>query len=323
MTWWLALLACSPGPAPSPPPVPGGVEVLRIDDPGGWWVSEGYHPLAPPVQLPAVGEDGDVVVWVHVPDGARLDRVGGRLTWPPGSAADRVERRVRDGTLGVVDVRGTRLDDQGRAHDHLLRPFRDAAGEHLVGVSWPAGDPEAKSRALDWLEARLAPVPPLSERSEAYRARWGESLRRKAACRRCHVPGRPDARTLGEHGAVARGTDAAGWFTPRTLGADTAPLEAYGAGDPNLADPHVSVACPGGDAPAPDGDDGRPTCRDGAIPRASYDVRAALAAGDARARAVCASRSWLAQRMTDGLREAWSPALAACGIIDENAMNSP
>jgi hypothetical protein len=54
--------------------------------------------------------------------------------------------------------------------------------------------------------------------------------------------------------------------------------------------------------------------RAGGCPVAHYDVAAALAAGDAHARAVCASRRALFAAMDGAARAAFADAFDVCGI---------
>lgn len=244
-----------------------GVHPLDLNDPVGFQVRAGAFEVVPPVHFPQPAI-GAVSVWLSLPNDARVDRVtrddgASVLGWPPGTTADRIETRGSGADLRVVDVRGTRIDADGRRWHHVFRPVDNDPARALVGVEWPADDPELHAIAVDTFVQRL--------RDGGVQSGL-DAVRSKLDCDGCHRPMRPDNQTPMEHGLVARGTDAAGWFTPSTVLADDVPLERYGARDLNAADPYVTVVCP--------------AC---AVPRATLAFEGALRAGDGHARAVCAS----------------------------------
>jgi hypothetical protein len=96
--------------------------------------------------------------------------------------------------------------------------------------------------------------------------------------------------------------------------ADAAPLERHRPRDLNIEDHFMRITCVRGSAMiAADREGGRqPRCTDGEVPRATLDVPRALAAGDAHARAVCASRRWLAAHLSDQARARFTAAIEEC-----------
>jgi hypothetical protein len=96
---------------------------------------------------------------------------------------------------------------------------------------------------------------------------------------------------------------------------DEAPLETHRARDMNEGDPFIHIACGDGtEASLAAGPRRRRhyICADGSVPRGRTDLRAALAAKDAHAKAVCASRAYLAAHMDDDGREAFAESLREC-----------
>ena len=85
----------------------------------------------------------------------------------------------------------------------------------------------------------------------------------------------------------------------------------------NTSDPFIALECPDGRAPILDENDfgaRRYRCPDGKVPVGTLDMRAALARNDAHALAVCASRKYLFERMTDDATRAFADAFAECHI---------
>ena len=147
-----------------------------------------------------------------------------------------------------------------------------------------------------------------------------EDLRRKNGCPTCHSPNTPAATHVERERVVHRGTDGSGFYVPASVLSDSATLERYHAVDPNLGAPFIRGACLSGPmhiragraacTPSPDGRE--------AVPRATLDLRRALAAGDPHARAVCRSRQFLfahldarGQRRFADVARACSPAARA------------
>ncbi len=258
-------------------------------------------PLTPPVHLPSTRSDRDTVA-VHLALPAHgevtwVDTPGGRsvLAWPPGTQADRVE----EWGGRVVDVRGTRIDAAGRRWHHVYKPATPGTDPKMLGATWPADAPELTQIAVEaFLDALMqTEVGEARPDPERYRGQVAAKL----DCEGCHALARPANEVAREHGLVARGTDAAGWFTPATVLDLQVALEAYGAWDRNLSDPHVSLSCAGEPLTKPAAGQGvHPRCPEGRVPTAHHDLEAALDADDPRAQALCESWHLITGRLAGG-----------------------
>ncbi len=296
MSWLLLLLACGG------PDLPEGANELSIGTPIGHWERLGFRQLTPPVPLPSFYPDQPAVeIWVSVPDGAQLTvepRGDGVpvFAWPPGSVADRVEYRGHGDERRVVDVRGTRIDDEGRLWDHVYRPSAKRPDAALYGYEWPAHDAAIHQGVVDVL---------------AHRA--GESVRKKMGCRACHEPMRADNTRVRENGLVNRGTDAAGWVTPSTLLRDAVPAESYGRHDAGVDHAWITVSCGEHELQRYTNKHGatRHRCSDAKVPLATRRTAPALAASDADTGRLCDDRQWLAERTAGGFG-ALGLGVAAC-----------
>ena len=300
----VALVACGD--------LPDGVERVTID-PATYWGALGAFELVPPVRLPTqAGGRSRTSVRVVVPEGAVIDVDGdGRLRFPIGTIADRVEEvHTADGWV-VADVRGSTLTAEGERF-HLLRPEHPGAHAPLVGYAWPRAEP-----ALDaWVHDRVASAIEhdgqglVASAADDRRAVMAQGVRDRGDCARCHAPGRePDARASA---LVHRGTDASGFHVPQSVLDDAALAETYRADDGNDG-PFVTAQCVDGAAERVSAKGRRRwVCADGRVPLVRFDVGRALAAGDAHAAAVCASRRWLWGRLSDEGRRRYAAAMAAC-----------
>jgi hypothetical protein len=268
MTSWLLLFACSPDLE----------EGVHLREALAHTVRAGALQVVPPVALPLPAEDARVEVWLSGPEeaGLRLGPNGNILAYAPGTIADRVEFRGER----VVDVRGTRIDADGKRWHHVYKTLPGQA--ELMGASWPADDPDATERAIDQLMASLAD----------HGNRHTVSIRKKLDCNSCHTLDRPANHRQRERGLVNRGTDGAGFFTPVTLLMDRVPLETYGT-DPNLHNPFILTACPEG---LPQRTATATRCAHTGVATAQLDLASALAAHDPAAEAFVTSRDALLAR---------------------------
>jgi len=276
------------------------VDIAGADD---YFAKNGYVELVPPVRLPTDADGRTrIAVWLKLPKRGSIELdAAGRLRMPDGAVAERVES-VGD---RVIDVRGTRFDDDGKEWFHVYR----RAGDRLVGVEWPRDDAGAEKRA----RARIEELVRDSETAdggarETSIARW----RALEDCAACHQKDRDEATLVGA--LPNRATDGSGLFVPATVLSDAAPLERHRPRDLNIEDHDIRITCARGAAMiAADKEGGRqPRCTDGGVPRATLDVASALAAGDKHAQQMCASRRWLASRLTDKARARFAAAVAEC-----------
>jgi hypothetical protein len=275
----LGMLGCAGEPA-----------AVTIADPAAHWSTAAFVELVPSVRLPTSLDERDHIrVFLSLPDGAR---VGSDLRVPPGTVADRVEY---DGER-AIDVRGTRFTADGERF-HVYRPD----GEQLAGWEWRRGDKRQQRLATERLSALVERTGP----------EMAERFRRLNQCPGCHNAGQAAARIVGP--GPQRATDGSGLYHLRAVLDSSAPVEHHRPRDLNAADPFIAVRC--GDAPARLVENGRARrfeCADATPPVGHLDVRAALAAGDAHAEAVCRARAYLSEHMDEVTRAAFAASLAEC-----------
>jgi hypothetical protein len=278
--------------------------LVPVDLPGAddYFAKNGYTELVPPVRLPTDAEGrARIRVWLKLPKRGSIDLdAAGRLRMPDETVVERAES-IDD---RVVDVRGTRFDDGGKEWRHVYR----RAGDRLVGVEWPRDDGGAEKRARARIDELVQGSEPDGGAHDQMIARW-HALE---DCSQCHKKDRDEATVVGA--LPNRATDGSGLFVPTTVLADAAPLERHRPRDLNLDDHFIRITCARGAAMiAADKEGGRqPRCTDGGVPRATLDVAGALAVGDKHAKEMCASRRWLASRLTDKARARFKDAIAEC-----------
>ncbi|MEZ4340430.1 MAG: hypothetical protein R3B82_27740 [Sandaracinaceae bacterium] len=307
----LAMSARAPGWVHRELGAPSERLVIEHDD---HWAREGFTELTPSLPAPT-RRDGSsrIEVWVRIPEGAvvELDEHGApRL--PVGAIADRVERIRVGGRWVVGDVRGAVVEANGARRLRLLRPEHPGPGARLVGYAWPEARRDLGRAAHASLASLVRAGGGLAERARDREA-VASLLESRSGCVSCHARGQR-ARTHTSEGIPFRPTDALGFYTPLAVMRDDAPLERYRPRDLAHATPHVTVGCPEGPPRRVEDDRGGVyfRCDDAALPTGRYDLSAALEAGDARARRVCASREHLYERMSPRAQRAWASAITPC-----------
>ena len=303
---------------------PAPFHEVRIDAPETYWTEGEFAEMTPPIHFPSADGREHTTVWLRLPPGALLTvrwRPDGTasLVYPPGTVADRAD--LADGTdpASVVDVRGTRFEEQGREVFHVLhRAGPELAGD-LAGFEWQRGDTEATRLVTGRMVDRMANARGI-DREDAIDDPELEQFARFDDCASCHVHDKPERR---DHRSVApgdplpnRGTDTQGLYAVATVLQDSAPLETSRALDMNVDDPFVAVTCENG---APGRLVRRPrsrryVCDDGGVPRGELDLKTAVQAGDPHALAVCRSRAYLFAHMTAEGRLAFANAFAECDL---------
>jgi hypothetical protein len=288
----------------------GPLEQVAIAEPAAHWAGGGFAEMVPAIRPPtSLAGDDRITVWLRIPDGATLGvrrLADGRavVRYPPGAVADRVELREPvawpddQHAWRVIDVRGTQLD-RGEAGDgaeqfHCLIPGGHSGA--LTGFAWPRGDAGAERAATEGLVALARAADAAGDAAASTDLPDLARLRRLAHCEACHDHDRPEHTGLAGAGP-RRATDAAGFYAILAVLADTAPLETHRPRDPNGDDPFVTVARLGG-----------------GVPRATLDLRRALAAGAPHALAVCRSRRYLFDHMDAEARRAFAQAFSECDI---------
>jgi hypothetical protein len=327
---YLALQDRKP-PEPPPPvavvdkaPQLVAVSRLQIDD-HEKWQHEGFVEMVPPMKLPTNGTGRDQIhIWLKVPDGKKitarkLPDGSASIRFPTGTVADRVESFGRDGPNGsllwtVGDVRGTTLVSDGELF-HVYVPIRDEDRAPLIGWEWKRGD-AAQQRASTTLLARQIKSAPWTSADGRIPnlQQLVDSYTKNNQCDRCHIPNKPE--TIEIENAIHRRTDDVGWFVPLAVLSDRMPLESHRPRDQNSDDPFTTVECPGGEPPALEEGQGgarRVRCPKGGSPVGFLDVKKALAAKDARAIGLCASRKYLFDRMEPEARALFD-VFSECGL---------
>jgi hypothetical protein len=272
--------------------------------------------VEPPIRLPVDADRRlETHVYLSLPPAARIawesDGEGGRIVFPPGTIADRVDR-----WSGLVaDVRGTEILDRGAQRFRLYRPTR--AGSHeLFGYQFVRGDDagfavardgfsEAMRRGMGFLNH--APDPTSARRKKAI-----TRFSRQLDCADCHARGRQALAPTDTRELPRRRTDGSGFYVPESVFSSRAPLETHRLVDPNADDPFVRYECQSGGALR--GTRGTTTvrCADGSIPDLVLDLAAALAAREPHALRVCESRKRLASRLVPAARAHFAGAIAEC-----------
>jgi hypothetical protein len=312
----LLLLAAFPGEAHEVPVEPRGGVTMTIRDPATYWTRSGFVEMTPPVRLPSRDGNERIAVWIRIPPGGRLrvePRAANRptLRLPPGTIVDRVDLAEARDPGSVQDVRGTRFEEDGQEYFHVLRPFASTA---LSGFEWTRSDPLAAQIVTSAMRTRLAATLDSDEYGSPARAL--ALFERQNDCATCHAHDHPEQRGAGRDPSLPnRATDGNGLYTLATVLSDSAPLEMHRARDMNEDDPFVTVSCADGGAASffVRGARRHFACPDGSVPRATLDMKRALAQGDSRARDVCRSRAYLGRHMDAEGRSAFAEAFAECG----------
>jgi hypothetical protein len=294
------------------------VATLTVDDGAGpvtvaLWARQGFVEMVPALRPPTTADRADrIEVWMKLPEGAVIetrwapDQERWVLVMPEGAVVDRVEQMTpAGGASWVADVRGTEFLGGGHEQFHVLR----RAGPRLTGFSWPRDGPAAQREATDLLGALL--------RRQGADGPWIRKVTALNDCAQCHRHEKPESTLLDEGGVPHRATDASGLFVPTAVLSSRAPIETARPWDQNLDDPFIRFRCPSGEPRRVERGSGAEAarflrCPGGAVPIGELDVRAALAAGDTHATAVCASRRYLFEHLDGMGRTAFAEALAEC-----------
>ncbi len=292
---------------------------IHIADPKSYWKQRGFITLAPTVRL-AISAEGrpHVTVRLLLPNESQVTAHAlpeqGRMTivFPPGSEADRVSMKRYSGGLTVADVRGSRIDSQGREWFHVYRPTSPAPGGPLVGYAWLRHDPRQRKQAHESLVEHVRTTPRLFTKRPPSRD-VVDFFSRMNACEDCHFANKP-AGTNPQDWLPLWPTDEIGWYVPLAvmlpeLALSTTPRWH----DPNASDALVERHCARGPAREqthPAGSWFR--CDDGSVPYGLRDVALGMAQADTYTRALCRSRAYVFERMDAGAKKAFADVMAPC-----------
>jgi hypothetical protein len=240
------------------------------------------------------------------------------FSFPPGTVADRVayvmmeDEETGEPLIRVLDVRGTRIGDDGTQFFRVLRPGGPEPEAPMIGFEWPRGDDKAREEATYRLLEELRDIPqPIIESPPSPQALARLALLNH--CEICHLPNKGPS-TPDSH-LPAWPTDGSGFYVPLAVLMDHAPLSTQpGLHDPNAEDPYIETSC--GSVPA--AIDGGPhnrwfTCPDEErLPMGRRDIRRGLEELDAYTMLVCSSRAFLVDRMATPSRDAFTELMNEC-----------
>ena len=255
------------------------LEPVRTADVHAQFGAADWAELVSPIQ-PPTSTDGRqrIHVWLRA-NGAAIDarRDGERwvLSYGSGTCAERVESR--DGV--PVDVRGTDFDANGEVFHAMRGDGRGGAS----GFSWRRDDARACEDAKRALANEMVKREPNAD--VHFYCRTGD-------CKGCHVH---DKATHDGSTRPPLPTDDGGLYRVMTVLEDDAPLVESRDRDLNVESAFVSI-----------------TIDSEGTRIGHFDMKRALRADDAHARAVCDSRAFLRQHMTARARGAFATAFEEC-----------
>lgn len=299
-----------------------------------WWADQGFVSLTPPVHLPGgTGGRSTTRIWLKIPKDGVIKTVEGphgqlTLDYPKGTISDRVEywRPKAQAPYRVADVRGTEIGADGAQTFRVFRPVGPGAEADLFGYTWLRGDQAVKGQVHEAIYGAMRQGVGFPWKTRPKRRKKAIKVyRARSDCAGCHTSHRPEITTGPSPINVNRGTDAVGFFTPKTLLVDHAPLEGYRPDDPNAADPCVSVTCPSGaEVQRITTDKGTKfQCPEREVPLGRFDLQCALTSDDKGVRqhadAMCDGRAFLYNHLDARGRQAFAKAFTACGIPDKRS----
>lgn len=336
---WILAASCTPAvpaeepveAAPSAPPreapepstrietLESGARRLYIEDPATYWERNDFATLAPTVRLAisAVGRP-HVTVRLKLPDGSvvkakRLEAQGRHtLVFPPGTVADRVSMMRYSGGLTVADVRGSRIDDQGREWFHVYRPSGAKPNSALIGYEWLRDDPAQREEATTLLVEQVRTTPRPFRRVRPSRG-YVRFFARMNECESCHFADKA-AGDDPDDWLPLWPTDHVGWYVPMAvmlpeLALSTTPTWH----DPNVDDDLVSTRCRTGPARTRTRRAGSWfRCDDGSVPHGVRDFARGLERNDAYTAEVCRSRRLIYRHMDAEAKAAFAVVMAQC-----------
>lgn len=303
------------------------LHAVHIPNQVSYWPQHGFVEMVPPVRLPTDKSIHEyIMVWLRIPAGEKIstqwlpDQKRYTLKFPPGTVADRVDggehqKEAMFTVNGIADVRGARIDANGRTWWHVYEPVPGQSPNWLKGFEWLRTDKHNDNVAADSLIKLYYPGTPIKATQEM------ATFRKLNQCGACHQLNRPIPTTVtrtsfGFSSLALPETDADGFFQPITVLTDTMTMVNIRPWDLNAGDPYITVWC--GEHKAKltvKGDSyGRYTCPDHRVPVGKLDMTAALRNKDAHALKVCASRSYLYEHMTAKGRKDFARYFEECSI---------
>jgi len=305
--------------------LPEGIQELRVPEPQGHFVREGYVRMVPPLLLPRRTPRNEVDVWLRLPEGSRITTNvrDGRplLKLPPGSSAARVESVARgrdkhEWEWSIADVRGTRFKP-GKELFFVLRPEANRSQSPLIGWEWERASTAQQAAATD-LVAELA----ASIVAEGQQDQERRGARRANACASCHQYARAENERPSQYGVSNRATDDSGCFQIQNVLVSQVPLETYFPVETNRTSRFIKFGCRA-ETELQLPETGHPTCANGSVPWGRFDVAAGLKAADEQAEGLCAARRYLFEHLDELGRQAFREGFAECGISVRDVTTEP
>ncbi|MGH8273437.1 MAG: hypothetical protein ACRES9_04140 [Gammaproteobacteria bacterium] len=305
------------------------LHAVRIPNRIGYWAQHGFVDMVPPVRLPTDKTTNEkIMVWLRIPAGKKItvqwlaDQKRYTLKFPPGTVTDRIDsgenqKQAMFVVNGIADVRGARIDADGRTWWHVYEPVPGESSKWLRGYAWLRIGPKGDNRAADSLIKLYYPGAPAKAKQEM------AVFRRLNQCSACHRINRPvptktlPLKFLGHVIFVATPeTDGDGFFQPITVLTDTMTLVNSRAWDLNAGDPYIMVWCGKDKAKLTTRGDSwrRYLCPDRGVPVGKLDMAAALKHKDPHALKVCVARKYLYQHMNEKGRKDFARFFAECSI---------
>ncbi len=282
--------------------------VLTIPNQIDYWKNSGFVEMVGPLRLPTDETQSDQIhVWIKIPEDQKVrvqkinDSLENRYTllFPPGTIADRVEFDTR--YPGVGDVRGARLDSQGKSIFHVYETVEGGDQRILQGYEWQRQDDAADVRAGNALVQLFRFSNPQDR----------DNFIGHNHCAQCHTENSPSPLTLNSISLYQ--TDSHGFFQPTTVLKDEMTVRHHRNWDLNSTDPFISVWCGNNQIKVTSEPGSRYyRCPNNQSPIGKLDLVAALKKNDAHALQVCASRSYLYQHMDDGAKAAYAASYQEC-----------
>lgn len=305
------------------------LHAVRIPNSLRYWPQHGFVDMVPPVRLPTDKTiDEKIMVWLRIPTGKKItvlwlaDQRRYTLKFPPGTVTDRIDsgqnaKQAMFVVNGIHDVRGARIDADGRTWWHVYEPVPGESSKWLKGFAWLRAGSKGDNIAADSLIKLYYPGAPAKAKQEM------AVFRRLNQCTACHQINRPVPtktlpwKFLGHVIFVATSeTDGDGFYQPITVLTDTMTLVNSRPWDLNAGDPYITVWCGKHRAKLTTKGDSyrRYTCPDRGVPVGKLDMLAALKHKDPHALQVCAARRYLYEHMTENGRKDFARYFEECSI---------
>jgi hypothetical protein len=296
------------------------LQTVQIPNDVSYWQKAGFVEMVPPLRLPTEKRNEDLIqVWIKVPEDRKIsvDWLEGQqrftLKFPTGTVADRVETVKHEVKAllvinGIEDVRGARIDNNGKTHFHVYEPVPGERPRWLRGYEWLRTDDQGDDLAAKSL------IKLYYSRAKDQGQPEIQMFRRLNQCGACHQLNAPAPLTASQ--PFPRWiSDSHGFFQPITILEDSMIVRSHRNWDLNADDPFLTVWCGAQQAQAiTDGDSRGYKCQDDQVPIGKLQITSALEKKDSHALQVCESRNYLYKHMDEMARDAYRRFFQECSI---------